>query len=116
MKSLIVFVLLSTSICWNVNGQEKSQQRDIVMYDPLFWKEKLSLKTSQYRKIQEINREFYDELRRFRQMPVSKTEMKNQLNVELQERSSKIWATLDNKQKRKLERILEQTTLRGPQA
>jgi hypothetical protein len=39
--------------------------------------------------------------------------MKSRLKDELQERSTKIWATLHNKQKRKLEKIIEQTSFQG---
>jgi hypothetical protein len=84
------------------------------MYDPLFWKDELKIKNSQSRQIEEINREFYDGLRRLKQTPSSRAEMQDQLSTGLQERSAKIWATLDSKQKRKLEKILDETSLQGP--
>jgi hypothetical protein len=118
MKSFIVFGVLTLGVCSNVAAQdtaaqEKSAAPELVMYDPLFWKDKLSLKTAQSRKIEEINREFYDGLRRLRQTQSSRSEMKSRLNDGLQERSMKIWATLHNKQKRKLEKIIEQTSFQG---
>lgn len=113
MKSFFVFGLLTTGFYLQANAQEKSEH-ELVMYDPLFWRDKLSLKNSQSRKIEEINREFYDGLRRLKQTPGSRSEMKTQLKDGLQERSEKIWATLHNKQKRKLEKIIEETSPHGP--
>jgi hypothetical protein len=113
MKSVIVFGLLTLAVCSNIAAQEKPGEPELVMYDPLFWKDKLSLKTAQSRKIEEINREFYDGLRRLKQTQSSRSEMKSRLKDELQERSTKIWATLHNKQKRKLEKIIEQTSFQG---
>ena len=110
----MVFAVLMTAFCWNLKAQDKTPGRDVVMYDPLFWRDELSLKNSQSRKIEEINREFYDGLRQMKQVPGSRADMQERLNMGLQERSVKIWATLDNKQKRKLGKILEQTSLQGP--
>ena len=108
----IAVLLVSAHV---VNGQDQAAPgRETVMYDPLFWKDQLSLKHSQERKIQEINREFYDGLRQLRGVSHSKTELQSQLDLGLQERSMKIWATLHNKQKRKLEKILEENSLQGP--
>jgi len=97
-----------------VNAQQKAPTSETVLYDPLFWKDELSLKNAQSRKIEEINRDFYDGLRRLKEAPYSKSELQAQLDLGLQERSVKIWATLHGKQKRKLERILEENSLQGP--
>jgi hypothetical protein len=111
----IVFVLpLLFALTSAAQAQDANSERDLVMYDPLFWKDKLSLKSDQSRRIQEINREFYDGLRQMKQAPHSKSEMQSQLDFSLQERSVKIWATLGNRQKKKLEKILEDTALQGP--
>ena len=113
MKRLFILPLLLAGIGFGAKAQEKTSARELVMYDPLFWRDKLSLKNAQSRRIEEINREFYDGLRQMRAVPHSKSEMKSQLNIGLQERSVKIWATLDNKQKKKLEKILENTSFQG---
>ena len=114
MKARIIAIVALLVGAHVVNGQDQAPGRETVMYDPLFWKDKLSLKHSQARKIQEINREFYDGLRRLRDVPHSKSEFQSQLDLGLQERSMKIWATLHSKQKRKLEKILEENSLQGP--
>lgn len=113
MKRLFALSSLLFAICLRSNAQDNAPSRDVVMYDPLFWKDKLSLKNAQSKQIEEINREFYDGLRQMRAVPYSKSEMKKQLKTGLQERSVKIWATLDNKQKKKLEKILENTSFQG---
>jgi len=114
MKAKIAGILVILSGAHVVNAQEKAQAGDRVMYDPLFWKHELSLKSDQSRKIEEINREFYDGLRKLREAPHSKSELQARLDIGLEERSVKIWATLHHRQKRKLERILEANSLQGP--
>jgi hypothetical protein len=95
-------------------AQDTKPSQELVMYDPLFWKDKLSLKNAQSRRIEEINKEFYESLRQLKRAPHSKEEMQSQLAFGLQERSVKIWATLGNRQKKKLEKIIETTSLQGP--
>jgi hypothetical protein len=113
--TLRILAILALLVVANVAyAQEKGTEHQLVTYDPLFWKDQLSLKTAQSRKIAEINREFYEGLRRLKQVSYSKSEMQEQLNQGLQERSVKIWATLHGKQKRKLEKILEANALQGP--
>jgi hypothetical protein len=107
----VVAILLGAHV---VNAQERGPGQERVMYDPLFWKHELSLKNSQSRKIEEINREFYDGLRRLKEASYTKSELQAQLDLGLQERSVKIWATLHGKQKRRLEKILEANALQGP--
>jgi len=110
-----ILAILTLLISANVaNAQDAGPEHQKVLYDPLFWKHELSLKHAQSRKIEEINREFYDGLRRLREIPHSKADLQAQLNVGLQERSVKIWATLHGKQKRKFEKILEANALQGP--
>ena len=97
-----------------VSAQAPKSEKDLVMYDPLFWKDQLSLKNAQSRKIEQINQEFYDGLRQLKQESHSREQMRVELDQGLQARSVKIWSTLDNRQKRKLERILETSALQGP--
>jgi hypothetical protein len=112
LRISVILVLIVSAHVGNAQNPVSDRQR--VMYDPLFWKEELSLKTAQSRKIEEINREFYDGLRRLKEVTYSKSEFQSQLNQGLRERSTKIWATLHGKQKRKFEKILEEVALQGP--
>lgn len=80
-----------------------------VMYDPLFWKDELSLRNAQSRKIEEINTEFYEHLRLLKDENAKQPEMERQLEAGLQVRSRKIFDTLLPKQRRKLEKIIDQT-------
>lgn len=83
-----------------------NDSRDVVMYDPLFWKSELSLRDNQYRKIEEINVEFYQNLRSMKD-ETSRETKSNRLEQGLQERSQKIFQTLMPKQRRKLEKIID---------
>jgi len=84
----------------------QSESRDLVMYDPLFWKNELSLRNNQSRKIEEINVEFYQNLRSIKDETSRETKT-NRLEQGLQERSQKIFQTLMPKQRRKLEKIID---------
>lgn len=81
--------------------------REVVMYDPLFWKEELNIKHDQTLKIEKINHEFYQDIRENR---TQNREANNQtLERGLQKRSQKIYETLLPKQRRKLEKIIDKT-------
>jgi len=84
----------------------QNESRDVVMYDPLFWKDELSLRNNQYRRIEEINVEFYQSLRAIKD-ETSRETKSNRLEQGLQERSQKIFQTLMPKQRRKLEKIID---------
>lgn len=84
----------------------QNESRDVVMYDPLFWKNELSLRNNQSRRIEEINVEFYQNLREIKD-ETSREKKTNRLEQGLQERSQKIFQTLMPKQRRKLEKIID---------
>lgn len=86
-----------------------SDERETVLYDPLFWKDELSLRTTQSRKIEEINTEFYESLRAVKDEQANESQMHEQLERGLHERSQKIYETLLPKQRRKLEKIVDKT-------
>jgi hypothetical protein len=89
--------------------QSPDDERETVMYDPLFWKDELSLRQTQSRKIEEINTEFYENLRQVKDEQANQAEMHEQLERGLHERSQKIYETLLPKQRRKLEKIVDKT-------
>lgn len=77
------------------------------MYDPLFWRSELSLRHDQSRKIEQINVEFYQNLREIKEETSSRESKTDRLEQGLQERSQKIFQTLMPKQRRKLEKIID---------
>jgi hypothetical protein len=104
MKYLLIFMVL---IGFAAEAQTiRNESRDVVMYDPLFWKDELSLRNNQSKKIEEINVEFYQNLRAIKDEPSRETKT-NRLERGLQERSEKIFQTLMPKQRRKLEKIID---------
>lgn len=100
-----VFTLVALQASAQNSTQDES--REVVMYDPLFWKEELNIKTAQTRKIEQINHEFYQDIRENR----SDDQQANSETLErgLQKRSQKIYETLLPKQRRKLEKIIDKT-------
>ena len=92
------------------SGQnDPDEGREMVMYDPLFWKHELALKNNQSRKIEEINTEFYESIRLMKDEPVDESDKHEQLEKGLRQRSRKIYDALLPKQRRKLEKIIDKT-------
>ena len=107
--NLILFFALLISYGAMAQNSPESDDHGTVIYDPLFWKEKLALRNEQSRKIEQINTEFYDNLRQLKVEQPTRVEMSRQLEQGLQTRSQKIWETLMPKQRRKLEKIIDKT-------
>src|SRR4051812_11551140 len=60
MKSVLFFLFVLIS-CYSF-AQHKNTEKLIVTYDPSFWKRELRLDNFQYRRMCEINLEFYQRL------------------------------------------------------
>lgn len=110
MKVLtILFSAIFGLIAFGAKAQNTpdNESREVVMYDPLFWREELNIKFDQSRKIEQINNEFYESIRQNR----SDDQEQNSATLErgLEERSQKIFETLLPKQRRKLEKIIDKT-------
>ena len=99
--------LFAALIAFAAQAQSQNGSHDVVMYDPLFWKQELSLRSNQSRRIEEINTEFYQNLRLLKAEQTSREANNNRLEQGLQERSQKIFETLLPKQRRKLEKIID---------
>ncbi len=110
LKLTNLFSLAAVLLSFGAQAQSSSNHgsKDVVMYDPLFWKDELSLKNNQSRKIEQINTEFYENIR---QNSSDGNHEANSTTLErgLQERSQKIFETLLPKQRRKLEKIIDKT-------
>lgn len=103
-----IFSLMAVLISFGAHAQSE-EERETVLYDPLFWKDELSLRNTQARKIDQINNEFYESLRHVREEQPDQAEMHEHLERGLHERSQKIYDTLLPKQRRKLEKIVDKT-------
>jgi hypothetical protein len=101
--------LLIAAVLLSFGAYAQNDEREVVLYDPLFWKDELSLRNTQSRKIEQINTEFYETLRHTKDEPSSQEQMHEQLERGLQNRSQKIYETLLPKQRRKLEKIVDKT-------
>jgi hypothetical protein len=104
MKYLPIFLIL---ISFAAGAQTQAYAKETVMYDPLFWRSELSLRNDQSKKIEQINVEFYQNLREIKEQATSRESKTDRLEQGLQERSQKIFQTLMPKQRRKLEKIID---------
>lgn len=105
---LVAVVLLSTVSF--VQAQDLKSEQNMVMFDPLFWKDELKLNDTQCLRIREINSDFYKKL----------SDVANESNRQvvrakaaqsLLERSEEIWETFHPKQRRKWKKIAQETAI-----
>lgn len=108
MKLKIAFLVLGSLISLGSFAQDEDEHA-VVLYDPLFWRDELSLKAVQSRQIEEINNEFYESLRLIRAEEADREEISKQLNEGLQERSKKIYDALQPKQRKRLDKIVDRS-------
>lgn len=100
-----IFILLLVSI--SSFGQSSRDHENLIIFDPLFWKDQLKLSDSQSRKIKEINVAYYEELIASYKQKNGQS-MKEEIELQLQLRSEKIWSTFDHKQRRRWEKLNQQ--------
>jgi hypothetical protein len=108
MRLKIGFLMFVFLVSLSAFAQEE-EEHAVVLYDPLFWRDELSLKAVQSRQIEEINSEFYESLRLLRAEEADKEELSKQLNEGLQERSKKIYDALQPKQRKRLDKIVDRS-------
>lgn len=102
LGSLLVCFVMSFS----AHAQQAQDLKNIVMFDPLFWKEQLKLKDAQCRSIQDINAEYYENLKKvFRDYPQDRSAMQTRAAQYLLQRSQKIWDIFHPNQRRKWKRM-----------
>ncbi|RAW00938.1 hypothetical protein DQQ10_11910 [Pseudochryseolinea flava] len=80
-----------------------NDEKIIIKYDPLFWKDQLKLSDDQYVKIREINYAYYQKLMDVAQQKATAnhTAMKLKVDEFLEERSNQIWNTFHSRQRKK---------------
>jgi hypothetical protein len=118
-KTIIIARFTGLLVCFMVSfftvsaqrpDDQKDDQKDIVLYDPLFWKDQLKLSDAQSKKIQEINWEYYESLRMVLYDEHANREgLRTKAMQCLMQRSQKIWDTFQPKQKRKWRKIEDET-------
>jgi hypothetical protein len=114
-KKIITARLTGLLVCFmasafTVSAQRPDDQKEIVLYDPLFWKDQLKLSDAQSKKIQEINWEYYESLRMVLYDGHANREgLRTKAMQCLMQRSQKIWDTFQPRQKRKWRKIEDET-------
>ncbi len=98
------FFLLSAAIAY---GQVSQSGESIVVFDPLFWKDKLRLDDFQCKKIKNINIEYYERLYAIGAEPNRQT-VQAEAAQSLLQRSEEIWETFYPKQRKRWKRMWQQ--------
>lgn len=115
LKRIITVPTTCLLVCFMVSfssarAQRPDDPKDIVLFDPLFWKDQLKLSAAQSKKIQEINWEYYENLRHvLYDEHASREGLRTRAMQCLMQRSQKIWDTFQPKQKRKWRKIEDET-------
>lgn len=104
----LFFILLAASQAWS-QTQSQISANGLIKYDPLFWRNELNLNSTQSNRIREINYKFYEELQEtFEREHDNRTALRTKVSESLRNRSQLIWQTLDPKQRKKLEKIMNE--------
>ncbi len=90
-------------------AQSSFVDNNLVIYDPLFWRDQLKLSDSQSKKIREINVEYYEGLITFyKKQGKDAASMKAEIAKQLTKRSERIWNTFEPRQRRRWEKLRQQ--------
>lgn len=101
--SLIFWSFMAVSVI--AHAQDEQPENELVLYDPLFWKEQLKLDDDQCQKIKEINSEFYEKLSEVVQEVPNHEEARAMAHETLVQRSEGIWETFYPKQRKRWKKI-----------
>lgn len=116
MKSVIVCLILMASSF--LRAQSVTNEKEVVTYDPTFWKKELRLDNSQYRRMCEINFEFYNNLIvAFRSMRDDRIAFRSVFSQYWDNRNAQLIETMNERQRKKWKRIMsDQQPLENIQA
>jgi hypothetical protein len=88
------------------NAQDQSSEKnDIVLYDPLLWKNELKLNAEQRQEIQKINIEYYQSIYEAAADSKDLKTMQAKANQYLHQRSQEIWEAFRPSQRKKWKRL-----------
>jgi len=110
MKYTVLITLLMITGASALNAQDLHSDRNMIVYDPLFWKDQLKLDNSQCLRIREINSSFYRKLNEVVNEP-NRREIQAKAAQSLLERSEEIWETFHPRQRRKWKKIAHETAI-----
>jgi hypothetical protein len=103
------FILWSlVAVSTITQAQDDQPENELVLYDPLFWKEQLKLDDDQCQKIREINGEFYERLSEVGQDAPNHQEARALAQETIIQRSEGIWETFDPKQRKRWKKIWQE--------
>ncbi|HPH46548.1 MAG TPA: hypothetical protein PLJ60_02645 [Chryseolinea sp.] len=101
---VILPLLLFLSFVSNAQEQNRAAN-DLVVYDPLVWKNELKLNAEQRQEIQKINTEFYQSMYEAAVDSKDHKVMQAKANQYLQQRSQEIWEAFSPSQRKKWKRL-----------
>lgn len=105
----IVFVILAAPATTLI-AQENAPAKSMVLYDPLFWKDRLKLDAHQCQKIREINSQYYQKLYDVARESNHQA-VKAKAAETLMQRSEEIWETFHPKQRKRWKKIWQENTI-----
>ncbi|MBA4057083.1 MAG: hypothetical protein C0490_20390 [Marivirga sp.] len=88
-----------------VHGQTTESQKTLIVFDPLFWKDKLKLDAYQCKRIREINSQYYQRLLTSVKDERNSSTKKRKAAETLLQRSEEIWETFHPKQQKRWRRM-----------
>jgi hypothetical protein len=105
MKNVIVCLILMTSSF--LQAQNLTEEKQAVTYDPSFWKKELRLDNFQYRRMCEINFEFYNNLiAAFHSMKNDRVAFRSVFSQYWIDRNTQLIQTMNDRQRKKWKRIM----------
>lgn len=116
MKIVLMCLILMTSSL--LRAQQVASEEQVVTYDPSFWKKELRLDNLQYRRMCEINFEFYNNLIvAFRSMKDDRVAFRSVFSQYWSTRNTQLIQTMNERQRKKWKRIMsDQQPLENIQA
>lgn len=105
MNPRFLLILSFLAVSAIAHAQDEQPENELVLYDPLFWKEQLKLDDDQCQKIKEINSEFYEKLSEAGLELPNHEEARAMAHETLVQRSEGIWETFYPKQRKRWKKI-----------
>jgi hypothetical protein len=102
-RFLLIWLFLAISAL--AYAQDDQPENELVLYDPLFWKEQLRLDDDQCQRIKEINSHYYETLSAVVQDEPDHKTARALVEETLVQRSEGIWETFYPRQRKRWKKI-----------
>lgn len=102
-RFLLIWLFLAISTL--AYAQDHQPENELVLYDPLFWKEQLKLDDDQCQRIKEINSHYYETLSEVVQDEPDHKTARALVEETLVQRSEGIWDTFYPRQRKRWKKI-----------